>query len=131
MALEAVHRNRRVVVAGPAEMLGVLVAHRLPVRAFDGVAANAFLEAELAAPDAFMHGFVTLMLEHEHVETPHVAGIGNTMLAASLGGMRHQIAFRPRGTSRQRKEEERRSKNQTEGISPHPVLLPVGEGTLE
>jgi hypothetical protein len=105
MALEAVYRNRRVIVAAPAEMLGAFIADRLPIAAIDSMTADAFADAELPATHTLVHGIVALMLHHRHVIAPHVVRIGHAVLAASLGQMRQQIVFGLRGAPREGGEE--------------------------
>ena len=69
MAFEAVDLHRRVAVAADAEV-GRRGRHAVGLLA--GMALDAGLQAVLGAPDAAMHGVVTLMLEVLHVVAPHV-----------------------------------------------------------
>ena len=98
MAIKTIDFYRRITVATHTE---VIFALGNTACCFACVAVDAFLEAMLLGPDAFDDCFVTVMIQHSHVVTPHVVSILYTLLTlGSFGDHRLGCDSRLGGGSR-------------------------------
>jgi hypothetical protein len=83
MALEAIHLHRRIAVAALAEI--VLAQHaEFAFLVRRSVALDAVLQTVLLGANAFVHGLVTMMVEHLHVILAHVLGRFHALIAIAV-----------------------------------------------
>jgi hypothetical protein len=84
MATKTIDFDSRIGMAALAELPLCINPQSLPVRAFTGMAINAFDQAEGFLPNSFNHCFVTLVNKQIHVVPAHESGIRNTFLTLAF-----------------------------------------------